>query len=125
MMWNAIIPSKISIFGWKLYFGTVPIDSVVKGYGIPIVLKCYSCKHSHKIESVDHLFAEGELGSNVWGYFATFLHFLLCCKFHRSTSYQDGGWHQGEKKIKKPFLHPSLPCLLYILTRNDHYHNEK
>lgn len=55
---------------WKLRSKAVPVDSAITKLKIPMVSRC-SCCNDPNIESVDHLFANGELASTVLSFFAS------------------------------------------------------
>ncbi|KAF5188644.1 Ribonuclease h domain [Thalictrum thalictroides] len=42
-IWMTWIPTKLSFFGWKLFFEAIPVDMAVIGCQIPIVSKCLCC----------------------------------------------------------------------------------
>lgn len=64
ILWNFILQSKISIFGWKLLKNIVPVNEVVQSCGIPIVSTCHCCLDGD-LESLGHVFLSGPLTRQV------------------------------------------------------------
>uniref|UniRef100_A0A7N0RD42 Reverse transcriptase zinc-binding domain-containing protein n=1 Tax=Kalanchoe fedtschenkoi TaxID=63787 RepID=A0A7N0RD42_KALFE len=53
------MPKRISFFLWKLRHGVITVDSFIQACDFPLASKCRCCAVS-KVESLDHLFAEGD-----------------------------------------------------------------
>ncbi|XP_071926970.1 uncharacterized protein [Coffea arabica] len=69
LVWNRGVPLKISIFAWRLLNNFVPLDSMLRRRGLPLVSRCSCCFAEE--ESVLHLFVRGQVAREVWGHFAT------------------------------------------------------
>ncbi|XP_027158364.1 uncharacterized protein LOC113759985 [Coffea eugenioides] len=68
-VWNKGTPLKISLFAWRLLNNFLPLDSVMRRRGLPVVSRCSCCLQ--EAESVPHLFVNGPIASEVWGHFAS------------------------------------------------------
>lgn len=69
-VWSNFIPTKVSIFSWRLLHEIVPADMVIRRLGIPITSKCVCCVHNSECEELNHLFLLGELAQSVWKNFS-------------------------------------------------------
>lgn len=67
-IWSPWIPTKVSIFLWKVIHNCLPLDKKIKQSGIAICSKCRCCKDSRE-EDINHLFVGSELATKVWTYF--------------------------------------------------------
>nr|XP_027120504.1 uncharacterized protein LOC113737473 [Coffea arabica] len=57
IMWARGVPLKMSIFAWRLLRNCVPLDSVLRRRGLPLVSRCSCCLKDE--ESILHLFVNG------------------------------------------------------------------
>jgi ribonuclease HI len=73
-IWQRWIPSKVSIFMWKLLQGALPVDSNLIRLQIPIVSKCSCCLSHPQVEDIDHLFLHSDIAHKVWSFFGSRLH---------------------------------------------------
>ncbi|KAL9659286.1 hypothetical protein QQ045_024091 [Rhodiola kirilowii] len=62
------IPSKISCFLWKIFLQVVPTEDNVRRAGVPIASRCVCCLVP-SIESISHLFFDGDVGRLVRDFF--------------------------------------------------------
>lgn len=69
VIWNPVLPLKISFLAWRVANRLLPVDDLLQHRGLPLVSKCSCC---FSVESVRHLFFEGAVAQQVWGYFFTY-----------------------------------------------------
>nr|XP_027088615.1 uncharacterized protein LOC113709967 [Coffea arabica] len=69
MVWNRGVLLKMSMFAWRLLRNYVPVDSVIRQRGVPVVSRCSCCLQEE--ESVLHLFANGPVATEVGGHFGS------------------------------------------------------
>lgn len=68
-IWKAFIPTKITLFVWKVLHGAAPLDSNIRSLGIPIVSKCYCCSTNNSCEDSNHLFLKSDLAKAILFFF--------------------------------------------------------
>ncbi|XP_027122245.1 uncharacterized protein [Coffea arabica] len=76
LVWNKGTPIKISLFAWRLLNNFVPLDSVMRRRGLPLVSRCSCCLQ--EAESLPYLFVNGPIAREVWGHFASKFGILHC-----------------------------------------------
>ncbi|GAV91513.1 zf-RVT domain-containing protein, partial [Cephalotus follicularis] len=76
-IWNSIIPSRIAFFIWKTIFNGISVDQNIQTRGIPLASKCRCCLNSN-VETLEHLFFQGHVAVNIWGYFSKALNLTPC-----------------------------------------------
>ncbi|XP_071933856.1 uncharacterized protein [Coffea arabica] len=69
-IWHRRIPSKISVFILRLLCGRLPFPDVLCRMGFQMPSKCLCCPNG-AIETVEHVFSEGQIAKAVWNYFAS------------------------------------------------------
>ncbi|XP_071926511.1 uncharacterized protein [Coffea arabica] len=69
-IWHRRIPSKISFFMLRLLCGRLPFPDVLCRLGFQMPSKCLCCPNG-AIETVEHVFSEGQIAKAVWNYFAS------------------------------------------------------
>lgn len=69
--WFKYLPSKISIFLWKLRHNAIPTDLVLRKKGILITSKCLCCTLTYSIEFNTHLLLSSEYASSIWGFYSS------------------------------------------------------
>ncbi|KAL9671780.1 hypothetical protein QQ045_009353 [Rhodiola kirilowii] len=67
--WQAWLPTKISVFLWRLWHKALPTDDNITRCGICVVSKCWCCQKS-KVEATEHLFLHSDIASSVWAFLA-------------------------------------------------------
>ncbi|KAL0445257.1 UNVERIFIED_CONTAM: hypothetical protein Slati_2248400 [Sesamum latifolium] len=105
-LWHQTISPSMSIFMWRLIQNFVPVDERLRDKGLPIVSKCLCC---HQSETIQHLFLNGEVIREVWGYFGALFHLISPCTDYISNMIQH--W-----KLSSPFVqHGHIRILIPIL----------
>ncbi|XP_071921716.1 uncharacterized protein [Coffea arabica] len=64
------IPLRVSFFMLRLLRGRLPLDDALTRFQLHLPLKCVCCA-SPKCETVDHLFADGDMARTVWRFFGS------------------------------------------------------
>ncbi|XP_027152155.1 uncharacterized protein LOC113758673 [Coffea eugenioides] len=67
-IWHPRVPLKFSFFMLRLLLGRLPIPDRLCKLGFHLPSKCFCC-HSASQESIEHLFSNGRIASEVWNYF--------------------------------------------------------
>ena len=67
-IWHPRIPWKVSFFMLRLFLGRLPLPDRLCKLGFHLPSKCLCCS-SASAESIEHLFANGQIASEVWNYF--------------------------------------------------------
>ncbi|KAF5202520.1 hypothetical protein FRX31_007894, partial [Thalictrum thalictroides] len=67
-IWASFVPTKYSMFVWRLFYDVIPVDSVIIKCKIPMASKCLCCTNTSQ-ESTIHLFIKGTLATYVWSHF--------------------------------------------------------
>ncbi|XP_027065969.1 uncharacterized protein [Coffea arabica] len=67
-VWHPRIPLKVSFFMMRLLLGKLPLTDVLRRIGVQLVSKCLCCQGG-AIETLEHVFAEGQVAKDVWRYF--------------------------------------------------------
>lgn len=60
------MPTKISVFLWRLLHHALPTDLAVQQKGIQITSKCCCCILNPSIENSNHLLLQSEAACNIW-----------------------------------------------------------
>ena len=71
-IWSILLPSKMFLFLWRISWNAVTVDANVQSRMVSLASKCSCCSES-QVETMDHLLLHGDLGRQVWCYFATIL----------------------------------------------------
>ncbi|KAF5188385.1 hypothetical protein FRX31_022028 [Thalictrum thalictroides] len=66
--WKPFIPTKVSIFVWKLFKKALTVDTTIMSCHIPLVSKCSYCSNPNT-ETINHRFFYGDLATHVWHHF--------------------------------------------------------
>lgn len=69
-IWHPTLPLKISVFMWKLMHKGIAVDLLVQRKGVSLVSKCNCCCNVSDMESINHLFLQGDITKLMWKYFA-------------------------------------------------------
>ncbi|CAN1273141.1 hypothetical protein LINPERPRIM_LOCUS14878, partial [Linum perenne] len=64
VIWQPLVPSKISCLSWKIYFRKVATIDNLQKKGLVLVNRCALCVSD--LESVDHLFTTCAFVSEIW-----------------------------------------------------------
>ena len=67
-IWHPMLPLKISFFLLHLLRGRLPVDCCLWKFGVHGPSRCGCCP-SPDIDTVEHVFAEGDMASRVWHFF--------------------------------------------------------
>ncbi|KAL7160678.1 hypothetical protein ABFS83_01G113200 [Erythranthe nasuta] len=67
--WHPKIPYNIGAFFWKLSYGAIPVDLVLRRRGCMTPSKCRCCA-APKQESLSHLFIQSDIARGVWSNYA-------------------------------------------------------
>ncbi|XP_070011018.1 uncharacterized protein [Nicotiana sylvestris] len=68
-IWLNKLTFRVSFFMMRLLKGKLPTDDSLIKFGVHGPSMCYCCSRKN-METINHLFANGELASNIWGYFS-------------------------------------------------------
>ena len=68
-IWKPDIPLKVSFFKLRLLMGRLPLHKVLGKFGLHLPSKCFCCSLSVG-ETIEHVFSEGQVATEVWNYFA-------------------------------------------------------
>ena len=66
--WHPVLPLKISFFLLRILRGRLPVDCCLWRFGVQGPSKCGCCP-SPNMETIEHVFAEGDMASRVWHFF--------------------------------------------------------
>nr|XP_027109299.1 uncharacterized protein LOC113729174 [Coffea arabica] len=108
-VWHPVIPIKISFFMVRLLRDRLPLASSLGRLQVYGPSKCFCCLASQS-ESLDHVFAEGELALFLWTFFGN----------SAGVSYRGMGvrsrlaawWCQPVRYSRLESLHSVLPCII-------------
>nr|XP_027086510.1 uncharacterized protein LOC113708247 [Coffea arabica] len=108
-VWHPVIPIKISFFMVRLLRDRLPLASSLGRLQVYGPSKCFCCLASQS-ESLDHVFAEGELALFLWTFFGN----------SAGVSYRGMGvrsrlaawWCQPVRHSRLESLHSVLPCII-------------
>ncbi|XP_027178138.1 uncharacterized protein LOC113777304 [Coffea eugenioides] len=67
MIWNEILPLKVSFFAWRVLHNWLPLDATIRTRGVVLASCCHCCRQEE--ESLNHLFLQGPVASRVWEHF--------------------------------------------------------
>ncbi|XP_027182270.1 uncharacterized protein LOC113780688 [Coffea eugenioides] len=67
-IWHPRLPLKVSFFMLRLLMERFPVPDRLYKLGFQLPSKCFCC-HSSSQESIEHLFSNGDIASEVWNYF--------------------------------------------------------
>ncbi|KAF5192308.1 hypothetical protein FRX31_018104 [Thalictrum thalictroides] len=110
-IWMTWIPTKLSFFGWKLFFEAVPVDMAVIGCQIPIVSKCLCCQRPSQ-ETSTHLFVHSDLAKVIWRFFSNF--FGVRTYSHHNFKMVLASWFQKGRKGSLEYMCFTVTPLLII-----------
>ena len=104
-VWSVLLPTKMSLFLRWIPWNVVAVDVNVQSRSIRLVSKCNCCVHS-QVETLDHLLLQGELGTNVWLFFANALHMQV----YKDVASTISTWHDCAKESS--YKHALIGLLL-------------
>ncbi|XP_071923069.1 uncharacterized protein [Coffea arabica] len=67
-VWHSRIPLKVPFFMMRLLLEKLPLTDVLRRVGVQLASKCLCCQEG-AIETLEHVFAEGQVAKGVWSYF--------------------------------------------------------
>ncbi|KAF5193181.1 Ribonuclease h domain [Thalictrum thalictroides] len=67
-LWKPHIPTKVSIFLWKMLHNALPVDLNIQACHMLMASKCTCCANPN-LESINHLFYYSDLATHVWNHF--------------------------------------------------------
>ncbi|XP_071902637.1 uncharacterized protein [Coffea arabica] len=117
-IWHPRIPWKVSFFMLRLFLGRLPLADRLGKLGFQLSSKCFCCS-SASVESIEHLFANGQIASTVWNYFGGLCGFSCPGSFLRSRIV--GWWfrlHDSETRRLIDRILPSVLCWHIWKARN-------
>ncbi|XP_042035137.1 uncharacterized protein LOC121781465 [Salvia splendens] len=65
-IWRAGLTSSIAIFIWRLLSNRIPMDTKLQWRRMELASKCQCCPHRPRIESLQHLFIQGDEARGIW-----------------------------------------------------------
>ena len=72
LIWSAFLPTKVSLFLWRVTWNGVAVDYNVQSKSIIMVSKCNCCLQGH-VETLEHLLFRSESASFLWRFFGGLL----------------------------------------------------
>jgi len=87
-LWFKLIPLKVVIHTWRMFYNALSVDDLVQKLGIPLVSRCLWCSAGSTVctENLIHLFMEGQVAKEVWNFL--FQMFDLSIKTSQFSSLQ-------------------------------------
>ena len=70
IIWHPQLPMKVSVFIHRLLRNRLPLDSTICKHGISGPSKCFCCVQAN-VESMDHVFCNGQVAVYVWNFFGS------------------------------------------------------
>lgn len=67
-LWIKGIPFKISFLVWRIWFGKIPVASLLHRWNLDYSSGCRCCATAVE-ETIEHLFLKGEAATRIWNYF--------------------------------------------------------
>ncbi|XP_071918896.1 uncharacterized protein [Coffea arabica] len=117
-IWHPRIPWKVSFFMLRLFLGRLPLPDRLCKLGFHLPSKCLCCS-SASAESIEHLFANGQIASEVWNYFGGLCGFS--CSGSSLPSSIVGWWlrlHDTETRQLIDRILPNIVCWQIWKARN-------
>ncbi|XP_019172672.1 PREDICTED: uncharacterized protein LOC109168072 [Ipomoea nil] len=107
--WRKHLPFKVSFLAWRVLRGRIPTDDALSRFGHVLVSRCRCCPDP-SIETIAHLFYDGETAKTVWSYI---LASLGLQSRHRRLRTLVAGWGRGGARNPLfSFVVSKLPCLV-------------
>ena len=108
-IWHPQIPLKVSFFMLRLLRGRLPLDDILGKFGIQGPSKCFCCSLSEG-ESIEHIFAQGQLAKAVWDFFGA-----TCGLFLSQVPLRDtlvAWWLSSQSDVHKRLVVDILPSFI-------------
>ncbi|XP_071906092.1 uncharacterized protein [Coffea arabica] len=108
-IWHYAVPLRISFFLLRLLRERLPLDCTLWRLGIHGPSRCVCCS-SPEVETVEHLFAAGDMANHIWHYFGDAVGVAWTgSAFHVYMA----AWWQGRHRNKfLMFVHQVIPLLI-------------
>ena len=90
LIWSAFLPSKVSLFLWRLSWNGLAVDYNVQSKSIALVSKCNFCLQC-QIEMLEHLFFQSDLATFLCRFFGNLLQVVVLHDLVFSIS----GWFEA------------------------------
>nr|XP_027102884.1 uncharacterized protein LOC113724156 [Coffea arabica] len=108
-IWHPLVPLKVSFFLLRLLRGRLPVDCCLMKFGVQGPSKC-ECFPLPSIETIDHVFATGEIASRVWHFFGDPVGISWAGSSFRGCM---AAWWYGRRGNRQlEFVHQILPLLI-------------
>lgn len=108
--WHSKLPFKVSFFILRMLTNSLPTDDKICRLKIHGPSRCHCCK-THKSETIEHIFREGDIAKEVWNFFSG------SCGINNSSSHirptMINWWiHKTNNKVQEMLLQclPSIIC---------------
>lgn len=108
-VWHPLIPIKISFFMVRLLRDRLPLASSLGRLHVHGPSKCFCCSASHS-ESLEHIFADGELAQFLWNFFGNDAGIIYRGIGVRSRL--AGWWCQPTRNSRLDSIHTMLPNII-------------
>lgn len=108
--WYKHLPTKVSVFLWKLIHNGQPMNLTVKRRGIPIVSKCCCCPQRPFTEFNNHMFPISEIATYVWSFYMNLLQVDGDAQTINHTL--SNWWHLAKGKSLYAWLQKIVPSLV-------------
>ncbi|XP_071933913.1 uncharacterized protein [Coffea arabica] len=109
-VWHASVLVKVSFFMLRLLLNCLPLDDVLAARGFHLLSKCSCCQQS-TIESLQHLFVEGDLAAAVWRFFG--LPCGLAMNVEHVRGWMGRWWLRQVKSERLRFVFRLVPILSF------------
>ncbi|XP_042045568.1 uncharacterized protein LOC121791808 [Salvia splendens] len=126
-IWHGGISTTISVFMWRLISNRIPVDAKLQWRNISLASKCQCCPRQPGLESIHHLFINGQGASMVWRLFDEWFdgasHPL---RPSDSIPSRLEAWAKRINRSTKDHMARTLPCIIlwYLWAeRNNSRHN--
>ncbi|XP_042051500.1 uncharacterized protein LOC121796785 [Salvia splendens] len=126
-IWHGGISTTISVFMWRLISNRIPVDAKLQWRNISLASKCQCCPRQPGLESIQHLFINGQGASMVWRLFDEWFdgasHPL---RPSDSIPSRLEAWAKRINQSTKDHMARTLPCIIlwYLWAeRNNSRHN--
>ncbi|XP_035540358.1 uncharacterized protein LOC118344262 [Juglans regia] len=108
--WHQLLPKRISICLWKIWFNCLPVDVQVQSKGVSLASACDCCER-RCMEDIDHIFSMGAVAFEVWLKASTVLGIPCSCNLPWKN--RVAGWFSYAKKSSfKGTLVGLIPCII-------------
>nr|XP_027090223.1 uncharacterized protein LOC113711258 [Coffea arabica] len=108
-VWHPRIPLKVLFFMMRLLLEKLPLTDALRRVGVQLASKCLCCQEG-AIETLEHVFVEGQVAKGVWSYFGR-----ICGVTQLGSSlwpWLTAWWPFSPRHMVRRFLFSVLPSFI-------------